>query len=582
MKSFLPLGLFALASASLGNAANLSPAQWPAEERERIEAFEQGTPWPDVTRVVEGKSGLVSATGSPLAVRAGLEALKQGGTAADAAVTVALTQVMTAFGSIVSYAGIMQLTYYDAKTDKVYSLNAGWGSYHDETDPKSIPAANDLGAGQGRKTLVPGFMAGIEAMHQRFGVLPFADLFEPAIWYADNGIEVSPMSASYFSSRQPFLRRTPEGRAFLGQAGGSLPAVGERFIQPELARTLRAVAQHGAQFMYTGDWGREFVAAVQREGGKVTLEDMNCYQPIWEEPLHTEFGGHLIYGPGRSSLGGYSVLEAMNLIEELKIDRMNPYWKDPKTFQGLARVLELVQITVYQPSFIADAAGRDGIRLLPEDRATKAYAKAVIPFIDRIFNVPQTSPTTAHSHSIVIIDRWGNVASLVHSINTVLWGTTGIVVGGVPLSDAAAYYQTLLAALTPGDRFPNQMAPIIVTTAGRPSLAVASIGRSLLPETVRLLLGSLGNHLDAQTIMAAPPLLNNFDYSKRGMIQVPKGRYDQDFLTNLRAAGLTIRIKFPAEVMGLGGTAVIGTISAESGLRQSVEIAGLYHFADGY
>jgi hypothetical protein len=66
------------------------------------------------------------------------------------------------------------------------------------------------------------------------------------------------------------------------------------------------------------------------------------------------------------------------------------------------------------------------------------------------------------------------------------------------------------------------------------------------------------------------------------MIQVPKGRYDQDFLTSLGAAGFTIRIKFPGDATSLKGTAVIGTISAESGLRQSVEIAGLFHFADGY
>jgi gamma-glutamyltranspeptidase/glutathione hydrolase len=553
--------------------------KWPADERARVEALE-ARPFPVSTRIVGGKSGLVSGTSSALAVRVGIEALKQGGSAADAAAAVALTQVSTVLGSYVSYAGVMQLTYYDAGTDKVYSMNAGWGSYLGEADPRTIPTADNLDAGQGRKTLVPGFMAGVEAMHKRFGKLPFADLFEPAIWYSENGITVSPVLANFFSSRQKFLTRTPEGNAFIRQAGSSLPTAGSRFVQPEVASLLRAVALQGSQYMYTGKWGEKFVAAVQREGGKVTLEDMKRYQPVWEEPLSTEFCGHSIYGPGRSSLGGYNVLEAMNLIEELKIDRMNPYWTDPKAFQGLSRVLELVMITSFYHSFIADAAARDGIRLSPEDRATKAYAKAVVPFIDRLFDTPQTSPTTNHSDAIVIIDRWGNVAALVHSINTVLWGTTGIVVGGVPLSDAAASYQTRLAALTPGDQVPNEMAPIIVMTAGRPSLAVASVGRSLLPETVRLLLGSLGNHLDARTIMAAPPLLNNFDYTKRSMIQVPKGRYDQDFLTDLGARGFTIQTKPQLEVWNLKGTVAIGTIDAASGLREGVEVSGLFSFAE--
>ena len=82
-------------------------------------------PWPAQARVVEGKSGLVAATMSPIAVHAGLEALRQGGTAADAAAIVALTQIATALGSYVSYAGILQLVYFEAKSGKVYSLNAG-------------------------------------------------------------------------------------------------------------------------------------------------------------------------------------------------------------------------------------------------------------------------------------------------------------------------------------------------------------------------------------------------------------------------------------------------------------------------
>ena len=227
MKSILLFAIFAFATTSLLVAADLSPAKWPAEERARVEALEQ-QPFPPAIRIVEGKSGVVSATISPIAVRAGIEVLKQGGTAADAAATVALTQVTTALGSFVSYAGMMQLTYYDARTDKVYSMNAGWNSYLAETDPKSIPTGENLEAGQGRKTLVPGFMAGIESMHQRFGKLPFADLFEPAIWYSENGITISPLFAYYFSWRQKFLA----GRQGLPGSSRRPPANGRHAICP--------------------------------------------------------------------------------------------------------------------------------------------------------------------------------------------------------------------------------------------------------------------------------------------------------------------------------------------------------------
>jgi len=147
---------------------------------------------------------------------------------------VALTQVTTALGSYSSYAGILQLLYYEAKTGKVYSLNAGYHSYLNETDPKTIPVS-DVGlaslagklpgraSARRKKNSGSRIMAGIEAMHQRFGHLRFQELFQPAIWYAENGVTVSPLLASYFQTREKHLSRTEEGRQFIHQAGNHLP-----------------------------------------------------------------------------------------------------------------------------------------------------------------------------------------------------------------------------------------------------------------------------------------------------------------------------------------------------------------------
>ena len=127
-------------------------------------------------------------------------------------------------------------------------------------------------------------MAGIEAMHARFGRHPFAELFKPAIWYAERGVIVNPELSGCFTIRREFLGRTPEGRQFLRQAGNDLPRRGDRFTQPELAATLRAVARRGSKFMYTGSWGQAFVKTVRREGGKVTDKDMASYRVVWSEP----------------------------------------------------------------------------------------------------------------------------------------------------------------------------------------------------------------------------------------------------------------------------------------------------------
>src|SRR5882724_7145749 len=135
--SLVAILLFAQSTPAL--AADLSPATWPTAQRTAAENLEAVSTSPPVAHVVEGRAGIVSATLSPIAALAGVEALKHGGTAADAAVTAALTQVATGLGANVSYAGILELVYYDARSRKVYALDAGWNSWRAERDPKSIP-----------------------------------------------------------------------------------------------------------------------------------------------------------------------------------------------------------------------------------------------------------------------------------------------------------------------------------------------------------------------------------------------------------------------------------------------------------
>src|SRR5580658_1378257 len=130
-----------MVSAASASAAELSPGHWPAATRAELEQREAAT-FPTAARTLEGGTILVSGTLSPIAVHAGMEALRQGGTAADAAATVELTQVATNLGSVVSYAGVSQLLYFEARTRKVQALDAGWASYRLETDPATIPAAN--------------------------------------------------------------------------------------------------------------------------------------------------------------------------------------------------------------------------------------------------------------------------------------------------------------------------------------------------------------------------------------------------------------------------------------------------------
>lgn len=581
-----------------GFSVDLSPKHWDASQRARAEKL-QMNPFPPKVRTVAGQGAIISDTGSPIAVHAGMEALQQGGTAADAAATVALTEIATSLGSYVSYDGVMQLVYFEARTGKVWTLNAGWNSYRNETDPKSIPGADlslvgiartspeaGADAGAGRKTLVPGFMAGIDAMHHRFGRLPYAQLFAPAIWYSENGVAITPLLSAYFQLQGKFLARTAEGRQFMHQAGDDRPKVGDRFVQADLAKTLRGIAKHGAAYMYSGPWGKQFVATVQHEGGKATMDDMKAYRPVWGTPIQTSFEGDNVFTIGSPNEGGHQLLEALNLIEQVGLDRRPTYWNDPRAFIEFSRIMQLVEIGPYVTPEIAAFQHRSGLTFSPEDRITKAYAKAMAPMLNGFPGQAPTSTDTHHSAGVVVVDRWGNVAALVHTINTVPWGSTGIVVGGIPLSDAAGLQQARLAAIKPGDRLPDDMAPCILLSRGKPVLATASIGVSEIPETVRIVLGIRGYHLDAQSILTAPPVLFNFEppdkdetYTWKKQL-VPEAAYSDELLRAVQALGVKIRRESQSQVLILRGTTAVVEIDPATGTKRSAEVPSIIDFAD--
>jgi gamma-glutamyltranspeptidase/glutathione hydrolase len=594
LKSVVPVGITALATMSY--AADLSPANWPKAERERLEKIEAETWWsPLEAKAFESEGGIISATVSPIAVYAGVQALKAGGNAADAAATTALTQVTMQLGSVVSYAGIFTMLYYDAKDHKVYSMDAGYNSYLHETDPGTIPVS-DLGVliksapkvieggAKGRQTLVPGFMAGVEAMSSRFGHLPYRDLFAPAVWYAGHGVRISTVLQYDFAFRAKCLSLTSEGQQFMRQAGNELPKLGDIFVQPELARTLKAVSENGSRYMYSGQWGEDFVRIVQREGGKVTTEDMKRYEPTWNEPRKEMVFGHTVYVNGPPHTGAYALFVGMNMAEALKLDQKGPYWTDPEAFRDLARI-----------GLIADAAPKigkstssfllsRGVDTSASAQLGKGYAQAVAPLLDQIF-APTPDNASKHSNAIVVVDRDGNVAVITHTINAVIWGDAGIVVDGIPIPDSAGFQQANLAGINPGDRVPNPIIDTIAFEGDAPVLGTASIGASLQNESIRVLLGILGQHQDLATVMAAPPLLAMNDVSaadkpaSQAPISIPQGAYPSDFIAKLKLMGLNI-VEIPTiEAGSRRGTIAAVTIDPKSGKRTAVDQPGVMVFS---
>ena len=453
---------------------DISPGQWSSGDLDTYTQRHNG--YHETQPEVEGTSAMITGTTSALAVRAGYEALLKDGSAADAALVTALTQITLVAGSYVSFAGILFAVCYDAEMQQVTYLNAGYNTPLEETDPMTIPAQG-TGVPSGRTALVPGFPAGVAALHEQFGRLPFDVLFQPAIYFAENGFAINNMMAWMLQNKEDVLRRLPETEAVFTDENGNFYKLGDWFTQPVLAQTLREWASQGSEYMYTGTWGQDFVAAVQSEGGTITTTDMELYEPIWSDPLTTAIGVYDVYAPGLPSLGGVNTVEALNVLEAAGDTLTGSYTEDATVLFWMLQTARLYLLGHLDESTLDMIGG--GLDLSPESRATKATAQALWEKMEAgelMFVAPPQTPPFMHSDSVVAVDKEGNICALTHTINTSAWGDTGIFVGGVSVPDSAGFQQSRMVMTGPGARLPEETNPTIVLKDGELVLASATIG----------------------------------------------------------------------------------------------------------
>ena len=475
------------------NNVDLSSASWEPGEHDKYLAAQSQVRTRAGTAV--GRNGAVTVAYGAYAARAGLEALKQGGDAVDAAMTTALAQVALTAGAPISYFGIMSLVYLDAKSGKVHTMNAEWNTVAGETEPGTIPGKIALGSVEsvggtevsGRTALVGGFMKGVEAAHTRFGRLPFASLFQPAIEIAERGTPVNRSLEMAYKLRKDDLARLPETHAALLKPDGSPYVRGETLRQPELAEALRRIATDGADHMYGGPWGEKLVKAVQADGGKMTLKDLTDYQVHWADALIADIGdGYAIATAPWPNAGGVAMIEAQQLASVAGLGK-GPHWTE--SGEALRTALDITRLSVmhYVPEQ-QRAAMFPGVDFSPESRVTREHAEQLWARIRTGSPLPWQRPKPQHSDDVVAIDAVGNIAAITHSINCVLWGKTAIVVDGITIGDPGSFQQYAIAAVQPGDRLPAPTETGILFKDGTPVLGFASMGSGLHQKTFQGLL----------------------------------------------------------------------------------------------
>jgi gamma-glutamyltranspeptidase/glutathione hydrolase len=461
-----------------------------------------------------------AATANPLASRAALDMLAQGGAAIDA--TIAAQAVLSLVEPNASGLGGGAMLLYRAEaTGQVHAfdgLSAAPARVPDrletDFDGRTVPAERAVFGG--RTVGVPGCLRALELAHRRFGRLPWPALFAPAIALATEGFPLSPY-LNRTLTELPVMREAPFARA-LYCGGGTLPLpAGTVLRNPDFARTLTQIAEGGADALYLGEIAAEIVRVTGEDlfPGTLTAADLAEYRAVERTPLHFALGGWTVLAAPPPCFGGLSVGQIIGIAERLGL-------------QGLGERHDEAAIHVLaEAGFLAQAdralwaADPDHVAVPAQALLNPAYLADRAALIGRERHIaPRTAGTlpdggelgTSMTSHVAIADARGDVASLTTTINQNFGAR--LVAGGFWLNNVLTNFaanpvvrgQRVANAAAPRKRPRTSIAPCIVLDAqGQPLAAIGAGGGNRIPGYVSDgLLRLAGGMRDPQAIVAAP------------------------------------------------------------------------------
>ena len=457
-----------------------------------------------------GRTGVVAAA-HVLAATAGLRMLFDGGTAVDAAVAVGATLgVVEPFMSGIGGGGGFMLIY-EAATRKVHALDY-LGPAPAAADATAFSTIDDIDTDV-RSATVPSLLAGWLAAHEHFGRLERSVLFQPAIDLAEQGWPISRWAAGIFSTYAPRLRRHA-GTAGGLLPGGEAPLDGAVLTQPDLARSYRHIAQHGADALYYGDLGRRLAAAVRSAGGWLCGAELAQYTPVWREPLAVDYAGWRVHCPPPPS-SGFQYLECLNMLAASDLRSLGHNSAD-----YLHVLLETIKLASADRTCYASAEpGVIRALLSPEYAAQRSASidpQHAAPSEGERFvgskhgQVAPGEPRGAeHTTYFEVADRWGNLVAVTQS-NGAPFGS-GFVAGDTGIVLNNFLYWTDLDPRSPNFLQGGQqqrdmpMAPCMVTRDGSLRLGIGTPGSyGILQTTLQMVLNSLTFDMHVQAAIEAP------------------------------------------------------------------------------
>jgi gamma-glutamyltranspeptidase/glutathione hydrolase len=470
--------------------------------------------------VVVANNGMV-ATSHPLAAQIGLDILKKGGNAVDAAIaTSAAIGLMEPMSCGIG--GDLFAIVYDAKTQRLYGLNANGAAPQQMTrqlfEKKGLQEIPERGP---LTWSVPGCVDGWDELRRKFGTRSFKELLAPSIEYAESGVPVPEVIARYWRSAE---NSTDDDFRRVYLINGRAPREGELFKNPALANTYRLIANEGRDAFYKGRIAQRLVAFSEKKGGLFTLDDFTRHRSEWVEPVKTTYRGYEVWElppPGQ----GIAVLQMLNLLEPHDLAKMGPrsadYWH---LFIEAKKLAYADRAKYYADPKFAQVPVQE---LISKQYATQR-AKLFNPN-KALVNVPAGDPKLGKADTIYlcVVDKDRNCVSLIQS-NYFGFGS-GLAPAdlGFAIQNRANLFaldEQHANRLEPGKRPFNTIIPAMVTRNGQPFFTFGVMGGDMQPQGhVQILVNLIDFGMNVQAAGEAPRIEHVGSATPRGEAEKANG-----------------------------------------------------------
>jgi len=470
-------------------------------------------------RPVKGFNGMVVSSDS-LATRIGVEILKKGGNAVDAAVAVGFALAVTypQAGNI-GGGGFMVIRMANGETITIdfrekAPMKASEDMFLDENG-NFVPERSQIGH---LSVGVPGSVAGLLLALEKYGTMSRKEVLKPAIKLAEKGFIVNEGLANAFKNAFEHFKKFPSTMKYFSKNGQPYKA-GDRLVQKDLAKVLKLIRDKGRDGFYKGRVADLIVEEMKRGGGLITYEDLENYQPVLRKPVVGNYRGYEIISMGPPSSGGVCLIELLNILENFDLKKYG--FGSSYTIHYLVEAMRRVYAD--RAEYLGDP---DFVQIPLDKLLSKEYAKELASEIDTFFATPSSriirsvSPTSegVHTTHYSVVDRWGNVVAVTTTINSYFGSMVAVDGAGFFLNNEMDDFSAKPGApnqfgllgskansIQPGKRMLSSMTPTIVLKNGKPFLVLGSPGGStIITSVLQVILNVIDFGMNIQEAVDSP------------------------------------------------------------------------------